>query len=401
MLFAWAPTAGAAVVLSNESVLRVDQYTTLVFTGIEKEKTFLMELLEGAAFFFSRKARSLKVVTPFVNGVVEGTEFYVRVDQDRTTIILYEGAVLAENSQGDVTLAKGQAAAAGKGQAPRLETIVSPRDAVQWALYYPPILAVRSEDFPQTEGDAGFYANRAALNLSVGRVDGAVKDIERGLALDAKNSSAMALRSIVAVVQNRKADALQHARAAVEMDGQSTAARIALSYALQAHFDIEAAAEAAEMATQLDTENSLAWARLAELRLSLGDTKDALRAANKAAALSPDLANVQTVLGYAYLSRIKTDEALEAFDRAIKLDNAAPLPRLGSGLAKIRDGDLKAGRADIEIAAGLDPDNSLIRSYLGKAYFDEKRDPLDERQFEMAKQLDPNDPTPLVLRHYS
>ena len=392
--FRVAANSRAAVVLSNESVLRVDQYTTLVFTGIEKEKTFLMELLEGAAFFFSRKARSLKVVTPFVNGVVEGTEFYVRVDQDRTTIILYEGAVLAENSQGDVTLAKGQAAAAGKGQAPRLETIVRPRDAVQWALYYPPILAVRSEDFPQTEGDAGFYASRAALNLSVGRVDGAAKDIEQALALDDRNSPAMALRSVMAVVQNRKADALRDAQAAVEMDGQSTAARIALSYALQARFDIEAAADAAQMATQLDTQNSLAWARLSELRLSLGETKGALRAANKAAALSPDLAHVQTVLGYAYLTRIKIDKALEAFDRAIALDDAAPLPRLGSGLAKIRDGDLEAGRADIEIAAGLDPDNALIRSYLGKAYFDEKRDPLDERQFEMAKQLDPNDPTP-------
>ncbi len=384
----------AAIVLSNESVLRVDQYTTLVFTGIEKEKTFLMELLEGAAFFFSRKARSLKVVTPFVNGVVEGTEFYVQVDTDRTTIILYEGAVLAENHQGEVTLAKGQAAAAGKGQAPRLETVVRPRDAVQWALYYPPILAVRTEDFSQREGDAEFFANQAALNLSVGRIDSAAKDIERGLALDGKSSSAMALRSIVAVVQNRKADALQDARAAVEMDGQSPAARIALSYALQAQFDIEAAADAARMATELDTENGLAWARLAELRLSLGDTKGALRAAKKAAGLSPDLAHVQTVLGYAYLTRIKTDEALGAFNKAIALDDAAPLPRLGSGLAKIRDGDLKAGRADIEIAAGLDPDNALIRSYLGKAYFDEKRDPLDERQFEMAKQLDPNDPTP-------
>ena len=392
--FRVAADSRAAIVLVNESVLRIDQYTTLVFSGIEKEKTFLMELLEGAAFFFSRKARSLKVVTPFVNGVVEGTEFYVQVDADRTTIILYEGAVLAENRRGDLTLAKGQAAVAAKDRAPRLETIVRPRDAVQWALYYPPVLAVQPEGASQREGDTGFHVNRAASNLSVGRVDGAAKDIEQALGLDDRNSPAMALRSVMAVVQNRKADALKDARAAVEMDGRSTAARIALSYALQAHFDIEAAADAAETATQLDKQNSLAWARLAELRLSLGDTKGALQAANKAAALSPELAHVQTVLGYAYLTRIKTDEALEAFDRAITLDNAAPLPRLGSGLAKIRNGDLAAGRADIEIAAGLDPDNSLIRSYLGKAYFDEKRDPLDERQFEMAKQLDPNDPTP-------
>ena len=33
---------------------------------------------------------------------------------------------------------------------------------------------------------------------------------------------------------------------------------------------------------------------------------------------------------------------------------------------------------------------------LGKAYFEEKRDPLDARQFALAKQLDPLDPTPYL-----
>jgi tetratricopeptide (TPR) repeat protein len=62
-------------------------------------------------------------------------------------------------------------------------------------------------------------------------------------------------------------------------------------------------------------------------------------------------------------------------------------------LAKIRHGDLKEGREEIEIAASLDPDNSLIRSYLGKAYYEEKRDKLAQNQFAMAKELDPKDPT--------
>jgi tetratricopeptide (TPR) repeat protein len=62
-------------------------------------------------------------------------------------------------------------------------------------------------------------------------------------------------------------------------------------------------------------------------------------------------------------------------------------------LAKIRDGDLEDGRREIEIAVSLDPDNALIRSYLGKAYFEEKRDKQAGDQYEMSKQLDPNDPT--------
>jgi tetratricopeptide (TPR) repeat protein len=72
------------------------------------------------------------------------------------------------------------------------------------------------------------------------------------------------------------------------------------------------------------------------------------------------------------------------------------MPRLGLGLAKIRRGDLKSGRTEIEIAAVLDPANALIRSYLGKAYYEEKRDSKAEVQFQLAKELDRNDPTPYL-----
>src|SRR5581483_1182227 len=54
-------------------------------------------------------------------------------------------------------------------------------------------------------------------------------------------------------------------------------------------------------------------------------------------------------------------------------------------------------RQQIEIAVALDPTNSLLRSYVGKAYYEENssaRDQLAATQFGLAKALDPNDPTP-------
>jgi tetratricopeptide (TPR) repeat protein len=422
------PDGRAAIVLKNESLLRLDQNTTILFRAMEEEKTSLLELLKGAGYFFSRQPRSLKVITPFVNGVVKGTEFLVRVDADQTLISLFDGRILAENSKGSLLLAKGQSAVAGVDQTPRLEIIVYPRDAVRWTLYYPAILGFSVDDFAGTQDwqakvrqsiqaleqndliqvfaameglgpgidDSRFFAYRAGLNLSVGRTDKAQADIEKVLTLDPENSQALALalRAIVAVVQNRKSDAETDAQQAVDLSPDSAAARIALSYAQQARFNLDAALEQALAATQKSPENAVAWARLSELHLCTGELDEALKAAKKAAQLNPKLAHSQTILGYAYLTQIKVDAAKQAFEQAIRLDSAAPLPRLGLGLAKIREGDLKEGRAEIEIAAGLDPDNSLMRSYLGKAYFDEKRRPLDEHQFEMAKALDPNDPTP-------
>jgi tetratricopeptide (TPR) repeat protein/opacity protein-like surface antigen len=148
---------------------------------------------------------------------------------------------------------------------------------------------------------------------------------------------------------------------------------------------------------------------LAEIWLSFGELNKALEAAQKAVSLNPDLSRTQTVLGFAYLTQVKTKKAKEAFQKAIELDQADPLPRLGLGLAKIRDGGfpkwdpalskmldagLQEGTKDLETAVSLDPDNSLVRSYLGKAYYEKTEDKLATDQLEMAKKVDPMDPTP-------
>ena len=410
----------AGVVLSNDAVIRLDQNTTLVFTEVEQPTSFVLKLLKGAAQFFSRQPRHLEVVTPFVNGVVEGTEFLVQVDEQQSRIDLFEGRVRAFNQWGELQLTKGQSATATTQQAPRSEILARPRDSVQWALYYPPILAAGTskgqdqlegamalsgrgqavealsvmDGIPESRRDSRYYAFRAALLLNVGRVAKAREDIRQALSLDGANSDAMALSAVIAVVQNQKQEALAAAQEAVRLDPKSATALIALSYAYQAVYDLPQALKVAQEAVTQDPENAIAWARLAELRLSTGELDQGVRDARRSTELNPDLAHAHTILGFAYLTQIKTQKAREAFNKAIALDSAAPLPRLGLGLATIRDGHLEEGRAQIEIAAGLDPDNALIRSYLGKAYFEEKREPLDERQFEIAKTLDPNDPTP-------
>ena len=216
----------------------------------------------------------------------------------------------------------------------------------------------------------------------------------RRCGLDPNFSDALALQSIIAVVQNEKEAALSLSQKAVTADPQSATAQIALSYARQARFDLEGARTSVEVAVKSDPQNALAWARLADLQASFGELGKALEAAKKAESLAPDLSLTQTVLGFAFLTQVKIDEAKKAFEKAITLDQAAPLPRLGLGLAKIRGGNLEEGGGEIEIAAGLDPGNSLVRSYLGKTYYEEKRTELDGREYATAKKLDPNDPTP-------
>ncbi len=412
----------AAVFLITDAVLRLDERTTMRLTDIveQKEKRSIIEMIIGAFQSFSRAPRSLAVNTPYVNGLIEGTEFLVRVEGEQTEITVFEGKVKAVNDHGQLILARGESAVAKKGEAPQPRIVVRPRDAVQWALYYPPVLSqdpagapsglraasaaaergdtarafAALESVPQGERDAAFLLQRAALLLSVGRVDEARADIERALALDPKAGLAHALHSVINVAQNQQEQALADGQRAVALEPQSASAHIALSYAQQAHFELEQARATLLKAVAAEPENALAWARLAELHSSLGNLDRALSAARRAATLEPNLARTQTVLGFAYLTQVKTTRARQAFDKAISLDQADPLPRLGLGLAKIREGHLREGRGEIELAAGLDPNNSLVRSYLGKAYFEEKRTPLAEREYATATELDANDPTP-------
>ncbi|MEJ2156015.1 MAG: FecR domain-containing protein [Desulfobacteraceae bacterium] len=312
----------AGIVLRNDAVLRLDQNTILTFTEIEEETTFIFRLLKGAANFFSRRPRSLKILTPFVNGVVEGTEFLVQVDEDRTRIDLFEGRLLAFNAQGEVQLTPGQGATAVAGKAPKRRLLAQPRDSVQWALYYPPVLVLGERDVPKSfqmileayskgqvlqaltdmeridEGlrNNKYYVLRAALRLHNGNISQAQEDISQSLIANPDNSEAFALQSIISVVQNRKAEAMRLAQKAVELDPGSAAAQLALSYAYQAAFDLPNALESAQRALIQSPDNSTAYARLAELYLSIGRLDSGEQTAHKAVKLNPNISHAHALL---------------------------------------------------------------------------------------------------------
>ena len=411
----------AGLLLRNETLLRLDQGTTLVLPQLQEEDSAWLELVRGAVHFISNVPYRLKIKTPFVNAAIEGTEFAVRVSEGDTRVWVLEGKVLVDNPQGSISLGPGDAAIAEAGEPPVPYLRIKPRDAVQWALHYPPIIDYRASTAtdPQrqraitlyrtgqipaaiealnsvleTARNSSFFTQRAALLLTVGQVQSAQKDIDKALALSPKGGAPRALQSIIALTQNDKAKAMSLAQEAVKLEPKSPTPQVALSYAQQAAFDIEGARESIKKALDLAPDDPLAWARLSELELSTGELDDALDAAQKAEAIDPELSRTQMVLGFAQLMEIDIDEAKESFTKAIALDPSAPLPRLGMGLTKIRQGDVEEGRKDIEVAAILDPANSLIRSYLGKAYYEEKRGNVASREFEIAKRLDPKDPTP-------
>src|SRR5437016_4869094 len=226
----------ADLAMLDQSVLRLNANTELTLEAIKEERTGVVNLLRGATHFFSRGPRSLEVQTPFMVAGIRGTEFFVSVEPDRTLLTIFEGTVLAENQAGNLTLTSGQSAIAEAGKPPVLRVVARPRDAVHWALYYPPVLYFRPDEFPagpdwpgivrqsleyyqradlqkafdsiatvpQTVPDPRFFAYRAHLLLAVGRADEAAVDVERALRLVPNDANALALQTIIAVVQGDK-----------------------------------------------------------------------------------------------------------------------------------------------------------------------------------------------------
>jgi Flp pilus assembly protein TadD len=416
------PYSRASLVLPNGIVLRMDEGTEVTLQGIEIEKPTLLNLLKGFIHFISRTPRQLEINTPIANAGPEGTEFAIKVDDNNASLWVYEGKVKFFNTKGAIKLKPGEAAQAQAGQAPQAKIDVRPKDAVNWALYYPPILpypapgmvvdnGIRSaiDDFRKGQAASAlsnldklsigqqspyFLKVRAAMRLTLGRVELAQQDIQTLLAANPKDADALAIKSVMALTQNRKDEAYQLAQQAVAANPQSATAYSALSYAEQGGFNLDKAQAAADQAAKLAPHDAMTWARKAELELSQGLTSDSQQAAKKAIELDSKLERTQTIQGFAHLINMDADDALISFNKATELDSTAPLARLGLGLAKIRNGDLEDGRRDLEIAAILDPNNSIVRSYLGKAYYEEKRNNLAEDQFNLAKERDPKDPTP-------
>ncbi len=418
----------AALILKNDTILRLNQNTTITLSGFNDDQSHWLNLNEGMAHFIARIKQSFKVITPFVNAAVEGTEFVINVTASQSEVTVFEGTIKASNNLGETILIQGQTSVATEKSAPTIIVKVNPRNAVQWSLYYPAIINYKNiqlknkeqnnetnfileqsitaaqkgdiytaisliDTIKSSSNNIELQVYKATLYLSVGKITSSQKEIQLVLNNQENNPQAIALRSLIATVKNNKTKALELAIQATQIAPKAYEPAIALSYAYQNMFDIKSALSSIESLIEKNKNNALLWSRLSELNLMTGNLDKALNSAKQALKLNPNVSRTQTTLGFAYLTQIQPLKAQLAFNKAIEIDGADPLSHLGLGLVIIRQGNLSLGRQHIEFAATLDPNNALIRSYLGKAYYEEKREKLAIVQFTMAKQLDPNNPT--------
>ena len=405
----------ATVRLSNLTVLRVNELTTLQIQPPSKPgKQSALDLESGAAYFFSReRPTELEFRTPLASGAIRGTEFNLAVAGDgRTVVTLLDGAVALTNSFGGLDLASGEEATVEPGRRPSKTAVVDAVNIIQWCLYYPAVLdpdelnlspdekqalagsltAYRNGELlqalaqypdgrtPSSDAEKVYWAE---LLLSVGQVE----DAQAQLANMASPSPlADALKEVIAAVKYQLTNQPPMATTASQ--------HLADSYWLQAQSKLPEALAAAQAAVAKSPNFGFGWERVAELEFSFGRTATALDALDKSLKIAPRNAQALALRGFLLAAQNHIDQAGQSFDEAIAIDGALDNAWLGRGLVRIRKGDGAGGVQDLQTAAVLAPRRSLLRSYLGKAFYNLFDTSRALRELALAQKLDPNDPTP-------
>ncbi|WP_431688607.1 FecR domain-containing protein [Hahella sp. NBU794] len=412
----------ASIYLRNNTYMRLNQSAIMRFPDNVEKQSFWVQLKQGVAHFLSRIVNRFEVDTPYVNAMVEGTEFVVEATQGGSVTVI-EGKVLAFTDTARLRLTQGEQARSDTGA--HLRSLkVNTQDTVAWAIYYPPgtvlkelaamsdsagaaTLSQVQEMIDRNRPDAALQALRAdsgnepslrlaqaAILLTSGQQQEAGNLLEPLQNDPRQGHLALAMQAVLAAVNSQSQQALQLAQDAIALRADSPSAQLALSYAWQANLNLPEAIAAAERATVAAPQSVITWTRLAELELTSGAYSDAKYAAGRATEIAPTHPQAQIAAGFIALFEHKLADADAHFQSAIKADPGVPDAWLGLGLSKLRGGDLESGRNDLEVAVSLSPNNAVLRSYLGRAYFEEKRSDDASEQWLLAKERDPQDPTP-------
>ena len=386
----------------------------------------LYKLWRGVLYYFHRDStKGSRFDSPIAAAAVRGTEFAMQVDDSgRTVLTMIEGAAALSSGQESMDLSSGNEGVAELGRPLRKTAVLRAQltEAVQWCLYYPAVLnldelAFREQEPPRLRDSLAAYRRgdllaalklypdgvgatldservyHAALLLAVGLIDDAEAqlktlseppDHEGGTA--SPRRLAESLRRMVAAVKEQPLGKAAESVLATEW--------LAESYVRQASRNLPDARQAAWAAVGVAPAFAFGWARVAELEFSFGHLRVARLSLDRALALAPLNAQALALKGFLLSDQNRIAEAIRCFDQAIELDGGLGNAWLGRGLCRIRAGRTREGLFDLQTAAVLEPNRSLLRSYLAKGYQAARHDTQANRELNLARELDTKDPTP-------
>ncbi|MGH8496141.1 MAG: tetratricopeptide repeat protein [Gammaproteobacteria bacterium] len=208
----------------------------------------------------------------------------------------------------------------------------------------------------------------AHIQAATGRTDEALASMRRAVAAHyLPERERLYIEAAEAWFARDYETAEQRYRTLLDRHPYETEARQHLSYVLRESGRPEEAIRQAEILTQQEPDNQLAWSMLGDTYLSTGQFDKARPALERFAALAPDSANAHILLGDAHFYQEQFDEARSEYEKASEIDPALAESRIDLARVDYLSGDQAAAR---EMLQSVVNDDHVVPRYRLDAAFD-------------------------------
>jgi outer membrane receptor protein involved in Fe transport/Tfp pilus assembly protein PilF len=402
--------SSAVLLMPDNGRVRLAERSAVRIDRISDRGSFWLYLKTGAVRLLGGDAN---VQNAAAMATQPNTDFEMRVRPDGLIEVqVFEGTLLLTNSYGRLPMSSSNTYRALVRVGSRPLPALLATNTVQWWLNFPVVLDPADVQFSEPISDEvrnsfsqyarGGYAQAlalypgsrlpesdseksyaAALRLLAGDLPGAE------VLLRQVTTPTEAVGALMALINTVRGQPSLESLSATTSSGW-----LSESYRRQARHDLSGARAAAYAAAKNSPGFIAAWVRVAELELGREDLGKARSALAHLKAIAPDHVPTLVLEGFLLLSEGRVSAAADAFTGALGRDSASADAWFGLGMVLIRRGQGAEGIEALKNAIALEPQRSLLRSYLAKALEDMGRTAEGEVQLQMAKTLDPKDPTP-------
>jgi predicted O-linked N-acetylglucosamine transferase (SPINDLY family) len=210
-----------------------------------------------------------------------------------------------------------------------------------------------------------FHLNHASALRSAGRIDDAIAEAERAIALDPSLAAGgYHIAGLAFADGGQPEDAIFCWRKALEADPNHYEARVHLGRALRAAGEFPAALAEAKTLVARRPDDAIARYELGASLRKLRDHHTAVAAFDEALARDPRLAAALVEKGWTLGELDDFEAAAAAFTAAIAIDPKEPSAYLGLGVCHGKLGDPEACARETRQAVVLDPHETMYRSAL-------------------------------------
>jgi clan AA aspartic protease (TIGR02281 family) len=221
-------------------------------------------------------------------------------------------------------------------------------------------IADLDEAIRRAPDQAAYYLARARAHMANKQPDEALADLDKSLSLDPKNADALLLRAEGRLRHKDREGAAADVKAASALAPAGSAqSRLIASLYIQLD-QPDAALPLLDDWIHLHPSDALLGAVLNERCWARGLSNqmldDALKDCHKAIRRDGENAAYLDSLGLVELRLGHYPESIKAYEQAVAQNPRSAWSRYGLGLAKIRSGQVDAGKADLVAARALNPD---------------------------------------------